>query len=108
MTHTERDPAPSGAAASAASNPAPARQRTTPASRVEGLSAPAIRCLQRAAQALDKRDLDAADDALREGVAIAPEHPEILRLMGVVAYLRGRFAEAIAILERTPPRIKSA
>ncbi|MET0230299.1 MAG: sulfotransferase, partial [Rhodanobacteraceae bacterium] len=102
MTHSERDPGTPGAALSDTSSPAaaPARQRTTPASRTEGLPPSAIRCLQRAAHALGKRDLDAADDALREASAIAPEHPEILRLMGVVAYLHGRFVEAIALQRR--------
>ena len=104
MTHSERDPDPTGGApnesAARAAVAAPARQRIAPASRVEGLAPAAIRCLQRAAQGIDKRDLDAADAALREAAAIAPEHPEILRLTGVVAYLRGRFAEAIALQRR--------
>src|SRR5512142_672430 len=100
MTHTEREPAPAGAASADTPTPspaAPARQRTTPASRVEGLPPAAIRCLQRASQSLEKRDLDAADAALREAAAMSPEHPEILRLMGVVAYLRGRFVDAIGL-----------
>ena len=96
MTHSERGADPTGGApnesVARAVNAPPPRQRTTPASRVEGLAPAAIRCLQRAAQGIDQRDLDAADAALRQAAAMAPEHAEILRLTGVVAVQIGNSA----------------
>ena len=106
MTQSEHDPEPAGAGppvgAVALANAAPkSRQRTTAATRVEGLSPQAIRCLQLAARAVDMRELDAAATALRQAASIAPEHPEILRISGVLEYRRGHFAEAIALFRRT-------
>ena len=80
---------------------APARQRSTPASRVVGLPAMAIRSLQQAARHIDLRRLDDAAESLREAHAIAPEHPEILRLEGVLAYRQNRHGDAIALLQRS-------
>ena len=103
MTQSEREPEPTGGAPNepVARPPAPpGRQRTAPGSRVEGLAPAAIRCLQQASQAIEKRDLDGAETALRGAAAMAPDHAEILRLTGVVAYLRGHFPEAITVLKR--------
>ena len=53
MTHSERDPEPAGGDTVAPAPTAPpARQRTTPATRVEGLSPTAIRFLQQALRAM--------------------------------------------------------
>jgi len=76
------------------------RQRMTPASRVEGLGATAVRCLQLAAQALDARRFDTVAAELDKAAAIAPNHPEILRVRGVLNYRIGRTADAIAALEK--------
>ena len=107
MMHSERDPERAGSAvsgepgtnASARSTAVP--QRNTAAARMEGLPANAMRALPLAARYLDLRQLDSAADALREAQALAPAHPEILRLQGVLAYRQGRFDDAIALVRRT-------
>ena len=107
MMHSERDPERAGSAvsgepgtnASARSTAVP--QRNTAAARMEGLPANAMHALPLAARYLDLRQLDSAGDALREAIAIAPAHPEILRLQGVLAYRQGRFDDAIALVRRT-------
>jgi tetratricopeptide (TPR) repeat protein len=112
MMHSERDPERVGSAVSgepgtnASDKSASARstavpQRNTAAARMEGLPANAMRSLPLAARHLDLRQLDSAADALREAIAIAPTHPEILRLQGVLAYRQGRFDDAIALVRRT-------
>ncbi|HKE48279.1 MAG TPA: sulfotransferase [Rhodanobacteraceae bacterium] len=102
MTHSERESEPAGGREPAAATPAPApRQRSTAASRLEGLSPTAIRCVQVAARTLDLRDFDTAAATLRQAASLAPGHPEIVRLEGVLAYRRGQFAEAIALLRQT-------
>ena len=99
MTPSEPESMGGGTPVPADNRPAP-RQRTTPESRVEGLSPPAIRFLQTAARSLDARDFDTAAGALRQARSIAPTHPEILRIEAVLEYRRGRLAEATALLKQ--------
>ena len=99
MTPSEPESAGGGTPVPADNRPAP-RQRTTPESRVEGLTPPAIRFLQTAARSLDARDFDTAAGALRQARSIAPTHPEILRIEAVLEYRRGRLAEATALLKQ--------
>jgi tetratricopeptide (TPR) repeat protein len=98
MTHSE--PERTGGGQSVAKPPGVPRQRTTLQSRVEGLAPQAIRFLQVAARSLDLRDLDTAAAALRDAQALAPDHPEVLRLQSLLEYRRGRFADATALLRR--------
>jgi tetratricopeptide (TPR) repeat protein len=44
--------------------------------------------------------LDDADDLLARTLAVAPQQPDALHLAGLVAFRRGRFAEAAALVER--------
>jgi tetratricopeptide (TPR) repeat protein len=99
MTPSEPESAGGGTPVAVENRPAP-RQRTTPESRVEGLTPPAIRFLQTAARSLDARDFDTAAGALRQARSIAPTHPEILRIEAVLEYRRGRLVEATALLKQ--------
>lgn len=77
-----------------------ARQRTTAASRLEGLSPIAVRYLQQAARELDQGRLDESARALQAVAALAPEHPEVLRLHALLAARRGQPHLAMAPLQR--------
>jgi tetratricopeptide (TPR) repeat protein len=68
--------------------------------RLAGLSAEAVRLLECAGQFLDRRDRVAAETALAGARALAPEHPEVLRLSAVALVLGGRAADAVAALRR--------
>ncbi|MGB8377921.1 MAG: sulfotransferase [Rhodanobacteraceae bacterium] len=83
---------------SASDKPIP-RQRTQPAERISGLSRVATKMLQQAASALEMRRLDEAARALTGLLAIAPKHPEAMRLHGVLQYRSGKLDEAIATFE---------
>ncbi len=96
---TPSEPESAGGSTVAAEQPLP-RQRATPESRLEGLTAPALRFLQTAVRSLDARDFQTAATALGQARAIAPQHPEILRIEGLLEYRRGRFAEATALLKQ--------
>lgn len=76
------------------------RQRETAASRVEGLSAIAVRYLQQAARELDQGRLDDSTRALQAAAALDPNHPEVLRLQALLAYRRGQPQRALASLQR--------
>jgi predicted TPR repeat methyltransferase len=53
------------------------------------------------ARELQKEDrLDAADELYRRILALAPDHPDALHFRGVVAFQRGRPAEAEALIRR--------
>ena len=80
--------------------PVGARQRTDAASRLEGLSAIGARYLQQAARDLDQGRLDDAARALQAVTALAPQHPEVLRLQAVIAWRRGQPAQGLAPLQR--------
>lgn len=81
-------------------NKAAGRQRTTAASRMEGLSAIAVRYLQQAARELDQGRLDDSARALQAVAALDPNHPEVLRLQALLAYRRGQPQRALAPLQR--------
>ncbi|RYD16978.1 MAG: tetratricopeptide repeat protein [Lysobacteraceae bacterium] len=86
--------------ATPAGAPARARQRADAASRLHGLSAIGARYLQHAARELDQGRLDDAARALQAVAALAPQHPEVLRLQAVVAWRRGQPAQALPPLQR--------
>ena len=73
----------------------------TPASsddRLQGLSSSARRLLQEATAALQRRDAAATLRQVSALHALAPAHPEVLRLRAAVARLQGRLDEAIVLL----------
>jgi hypothetical protein len=60
-----------------------------PGSRLHGLSAKAIRDVVAAAQALDFGRADEAERHITGLLALYPQHPEVLRLLGGAQRLRG-------------------
>ena len=66
--------------------------------RLQGLPPRAERLHARAERWIDRREFVFAEQALNEALAIAPEHPELLRLRAVVMHVRQRYPEAIALL----------
>jgi tetratricopeptide (TPR) repeat protein len=68
--------------------------------RAEGLSASARRLLTDAAASIRERRADAADAHLASVSALAPAHPEVLRLRALVAQMRGHHDEAAKLLRR--------
>lgn len=68
-------------------------------SRVLGLSATAGRLLAHAATCLERGDPSGAAPSLDGAIALAPGHPEVLRLTAVARLLQGRAAEAIPLLQ---------
>jgi tetratricopeptide (TPR) repeat protein len=71
-----------------------------PGSRLHGLSPKAIRDVVAAAQALDLGRADEADRHITGLLALYPQHPEVLRLLGGAQRLRGDALGAIATLQR--------
>ena len=68
--------------------------------RRSGLSAEVSRLLDQAGAYLDRRDANGAAPSIAGALALAPGHPEVLRLAAVGAVLDGRPAEAVAALRR--------
>ncbi len=68
--------------------------------RVIGLSVSGRRLLASAAGAITARRLDEADHAFAGLLALAPRHPEVLRLLGVLRMLQKRPADAVEVLSR--------
>ena len=68
--------------------------------RRSGLSAEVARLLDQAGAYLDRRDAKRAAPLIAGALALAPEHPEVLRLAAVAAVLDGRPTEAVAALRR--------
>jgi tetratricopeptide (TPR) repeat protein len=68
--------------------------------RAEGLSATGRRILQQAAQSIRLRRADDADAHLASAGALAPAHPEVLRLRALVAQMRNQHGEAANLLRR--------
>ncbi len=68
--------------------------------RAEGLSESGRRLLTQAADSIRQRRADAAEAHLASVSALAPAHPEVLRLRALVAQLRSRHDEAAKLLRR--------
>jgi tetratricopeptide (TPR) repeat protein len=66
--------------------------------RRSGLSAEVSRLLDLAGPHLDRRDAKSAAPLIAGALALAPDHPEVLRLAAVAAVLDGRPAQAVAAL----------
>ena len=72
----------------------------TPQQRLAGLSPETAGRVAAIAQAQQRGDLESAERHLDAVLAAAPQHPEVLRVCGVVRSARGRHAEAIEALLR--------
>lgn len=84
-------------------HPHPAQAAPTaamPFDRTAGLSAGAIKLLQDVHAALQARHWDDVQRKLTALHALAPAHPEVLRVRAAVAYLQGRSVESIELLQR--------
>jgi tetratricopeptide (TPR) repeat protein len=68
--------------------------------RAEGLSSVATRMLGKAATAMARRELDAAEVALTGVLALAPKSAEALRMLGMIEQARGNHPQAVATLRR--------
>ncbi|MEZ5463450.1 sulfotransferase [Dokdonella sp.] len=62
--------------------------------RLQGLDPAAQRMLQAAAAGIESRNFTEAGRAMVGVLALAPRHPEVLRMQGVLSHLQGRYAEA--------------
>jgi cytochrome c-type biogenesis protein CcmH/NrfG len=80
--------------------PAPAANATMPFDRTAGLSAGAIRLLQDVHAALPIRNWDEVQRKLTALHALAPAHPEVLRVRAAIAHLQGRAGESVELLRR--------
>jgi len=68
--------------------------------RMAGLPAPVVQRLHGAARAIRDGQAAIADKLLKEAIASAPNHPEVLRLLGVHLTRAGRAKEGLAALRR--------
>lgn len=57
--------------------------------------------LDRANQEIEGGNLDAAQSLLEQELAAAPPHPHALQLAGILAWRRGKLAEAAGLMERS-------
>lgn len=71
-----------------------------PFDRTAGLSAGAIKLLQDIHTALQTRNWDDVQRKLTALHALAPAHPEVLRVRAAIAHLQGRSVESIELLQR--------
>lgn len=53
-----------------------------------------------ASKALQSGQIEIAERHLSSALAVAPDHPDVLRLLGIARRMSGRHAEAVAILRR--------
>jgi tetratricopeptide (TPR) repeat protein len=68
--------------------------------RLAGLNARTMRQLRDAREAIEKRDAPMADALLERARPVAGEHPEFLRLVGIVRQMQGCASEAVVALRR--------
>jgi len=72
--------------------------------RLEGLTLRARRVLRDARHAIERRDVKAAVEFLDRAKAVAGEHPEYLRFVGMVLHFQHRHDEAVAFLRKALDR----
>lgn len=72
----------------------------TPATAIGALPPHAARELRRAAQWIERGDFRSADRAMADVRAVAPDHPEVLRIDAALQRNRGQAAAAVLTLER--------
>ncbi|HKE49147.1 MAG TPA: sulfotransferase [Rhodanobacteraceae bacterium] len=71
-----------------------------PFDRAEGLSPSARKLLADVVECARLRRADQAEQILPALMALAPAHPEVLRVRALVAHLRARYHEAASLLKR--------
>ena len=64
-----------------------------PNQRFAGLTPELVRSATEIAQALEQRRLEDAERGVIAALALAPKHPELLRLYGLTQFARGRSEE---------------
>jgi tetratricopeptide (TPR) repeat protein len=74
--------------------------RAPPPARLDGLAPRTAALLADVARFIDRQDIDGAERTLLGVLALAPSHPETLRLHGLVLHRRGRHAEAAEAYQR--------
>jgi len=85
--------------ATAARTPSP--QGQSPAfNRSEGLSASGARLAAQVTAAIKQQNPAEAERVLPALIALAPNHPEVLRLRAVLSHMRGDYAGSTALLKR--------
>jgi tetratricopeptide (TPR) repeat protein len=82
------------------SQPASPPPANIPFDRTAGLAASAVRLLQEANAALAQRNGPALQSRLTALMALAPSHPEVMRLRAAIAFAQGQLDEAIELLRR--------
>lgn len=92
MTAPSRAEGPTGARGASTAGATP--------DRFLGLSPSAVHLLESAGRLLERNDPDGAAIPLQGAIALAPGHPEVLRLQAVSEILQGRPAEAVDLLRR--------
>ncbi|HET8940792.1 MAG TPA: sulfotransferase [Rudaea sp.] len=70
------------------------------ADRLARLPPAVVQLVSSAAAALQRNHAMAAEQGLLAALAQAPEHPEVLRLLGMALRLQNRNSEALAVLQR--------
>ncbi|HEY0178864.1 MAG TPA: sulfotransferase [Dokdonella sp.] len=78
--------------------PSEAGAQRDDAARAAGLPARAARQLRRALQWLDRGEIAHAERAAADALALAPGHPEAMRVHALTLHRDGRYGEAIALL----------
>jgi len=68
--------------------------------RADGLSASGRRLLTEIGKLAQQRRVDEAEKLLPALAALAPTHPEVLRMRAIVAHQRARYGESAALLRR--------
>ncbi|MGH8172541.1 MAG: sulfotransferase [Rhodanobacteraceae bacterium] len=68
--------------------------------RSAGLSASGKRLLTQITESVRTQRVEEAERVMPALVALAPNHSEVLRLRAVLAHMRGRYTDAIALLQR--------
>jgi tetratricopeptide (TPR) repeat protein len=80
--------------------PAPMPVQRAANARIEDLPPRAQRLAARGERWIERREFAFAEQALREALALAPAHAEVLRLLAVTLHVRQRYPEAIELLRR--------
>src|SRR3546814_15740654 len=67
---------------------------------MQDLPREAVELLRRAEACLGRGEFSLAGDLLEKGLALAPEHPELLRRQAIALHMQQRFREAEEIFRR--------
>ena len=79
----------------------PPTNTSAPADRLAGLSQQAAPLVRQAGECLQRSDFAKAAQLVAGAAALAPAHPEVLRLQGLLLSLGGQFDQALTVLSRS-------